>query len=50
MPTTDNRKRLEDTPLSDNEFEQVKLELTNNSDSYNRDFAFAGVMMPTDWT
>ena len=45
----DNRKRLEDTPLSDNEFAQVKLELTNNSDSYNRDFAFAGVMMPIDW-
>ena len=30
-----NRKRLEDTPLSDNEFEQVKLELTKNKMPYD---------------
>lgn len=30
-----NRKRLEDTPLSDNEFEQVKLELTKNKTPYD---------------
>ncbi|GDZ86570.1 hypothetical protein [Leuconostoc citreum] len=30
-----HRKRLKDTPLSDNEFEQVKLELTKNKMPYD---------------
>lgn len=38
-----NRKRLEDTPLSDNEFEQVKLELTKNKTPYDAQHMLAGV-------
>lgn len=37
-----NRKRLEDTPLSDNEFEQVKLELTKNKTPYDAQLMLAG--------
>lgn len=37
-----NRKRLEDTPLSDNEFEQVKLELTKNKTPYDAQLRLAG--------
>src|SRR5699024_12522110 len=37
-----NRKRLEDTPLSDNEFEQVKFELTKNKTPYDEQLMLAG--------
>lgn len=37
-----NRKRLEDTPLSDNEFKQVKLELTKNKTPYDAQLMLAG--------
>ena len=37
-----NRKRLEDTLLSDNEFEQVKLELTKNKTPYDAQLMLAG--------
>lgn len=37
-----NRKQLEDTPLSDNEFEQVKLELTKNKTPYDAQLMLAG--------
>lgn len=37
-----NRKRLEDTPLSDNEFEQVKFELMKNKTPYDEQLMLAG--------
>lgn len=37
-----NRKRLEDTLLSDNEFEQVKLELTKNKTPYDAQLMLGG--------
>ena len=40
-----NRKRLEDTPLSDNEFEQVKLELTKNKTPYDAQLMLAAVAL-----
>ena len=40
-----NRSRLEDTPLSDNEFEQVKLELTKNKTPYDAQLMLAAVAL-----